>query len=231
MKHVFVIAAIAALTLWSSCVIRTEHKIDAHVTIDIRHKVEQEADDVLDFIEGESDSLPGLSETESGDSPARTWALIDLMCPVRTAYAAEMKSSSPVIKRIAERMKERHTELEKLRANGCVGENNRGYVEMRDPDVLKEEDDLKRGQQLVDDENDDRKALYKEVAGLNKDQNLTVAQVERIYAQKRLERGKPGYVFQLPPAGTDFTEFKKSAAGKKLGDKCVPDQWVTLPQN
>jgi len=213
MKHVFVIAAIAALTLWSSCVIRTEHKIDAHVTIDIRHKVEQEADDVLDFIEGESDSLPGLSE------------------PVRTAYAAEMKSSSPVIKRIAERMKERHTELEKLRANGCVGENNRGYVEMRDPDVLKEEDDLKRGQQLVDDENDDRKALYKEVAGLNKDQNLTVAQVERIYAQKRLERGKPGYVFQLPPAGTDFTEFKKSAAGKKLGDKCVPDQWVTLPQN
>ena len=57
---------------------------------------------------------------------------------------------------------------------------------------------------------------------------MTVAFVERTYARKRLERAKPGEIFQLPEDEEDFKAFKESETGKKLGDECKPGAWIKI---
>ena len=108
-------------------------------------------------------------------------------------------------------MKARFGDVEAAKKTGAVGENNRGFLEMIKPDAIADAEQRNNVQRVVAAENEDRKALYQEVARLNSDQNLTVGTVERIYAQKRLERAKSGEVFQLPPAGADFDAFAASA--------------------
>ena len=80
--------------------------------------------------------------------------------------------------------------------------------------------------QLVKDENEDRKALYKELARSKK---LEIGTVEKVGARDQLKRAKEGEWVQLPPAGEDFEKLKASTLGKALGDKCVPGDWVKVP--
>ena len=50
MKKIVTFGALLALGIALGCVIRTEHRIDAHITLDIRH-IDQ-AENVLDYVEG-----------------------------------------------------------------------------------------------------------------------------------------------------------------------------------
>ena len=84
-------------------------------------------------------------------------------------------------------------------------------------------------QRVIAAENKDRKALYLEIARINREQNLNVSTVEGIYAQEHLERAKAGEHFQLPVAGGDFEAFKRSPAGQRLASRCVPGAWVRIP--
>jgi len=231
---------LALLLAGLGCVIRTENTIDAHITLDIRH-IEDDAEEILKFICGETDTLEGINGTsdenaatqedsppdQSSNSP---WRVLDWLNPMPAAYAAELKSSSPLVNEIAVKLRERNDAVVALKRQGCLGENNRGYVALRECDALEDTDKRNEAQKQLAEENKDRKALYKEIARLNKDQpGLTVSTVESIYAAQRLKRAKPGEIFQLPPAGEYFDEFKASQAGKTLGAKCVPEAWVTIP--
>ena len=115
-----------------------------------------------------------------------------------------------------------------MKNKGIVGENNRGYLEVRDPDKKMTPDERNEAQRLVAAECKDRKALYQEDARIEKEKNVSVSLVERTYAMERLRRAKPGDVFQLPPAGQDFDAFTASEQGRKLGAECVPEAWVTI---
>lgn len=216
----------AALLALAGCVIRTEHKIDAHITLDIRH-VQEQAADVLNFIEGKTDTLPGFEE----EAKPTSWLQksLDFINPFEPAYAAEMKTDSARVKEIATELRKNNDDIAKLKKDGCLGETNRGYVDLKDCDALKDADAKNKAQTLVAEENKGRKALYNEIARLNKDDGVTVTKVEQIYAVERLKRGKAGEEFQLPAAGDLFDDIKKSDLGKKLGDKCKPDAWVKIP--
>ncbi|HEO70183.1 MAG TPA: DUF1318 domain-containing protein [Candidatus Hydrogenedentes bacterium] len=207
------------------CVITTKHTIDAHVTVDIR-RIEEQADDVLGYIEGEREALPGLGPISGQSHLQRLW---DCVAPIRPVYAAEITGSSALAKQIIDELRKRHPKLEPWRQKGVLGEDNRGYMSLRNEDRLKDPEEKNAVQRLMADENDDRKALYKELARVNKDAQVGVSDIEQIYAYGRLERAKPGEVFQLPPAGEYFDRFKNSASGKKLGDACVPGAWVEIP--
>lgn len=200
--------------------------LDLNIDITIRH-IEEQADEFLDYVEGKSDALPGLEE-ESSDGASLFQRGIDFVAPMRAVYAAEFKDSSPRVTQIAEKMRGRNKDIEALKGKGFAGENNRGFLESVNANALSSPEERNEAQRMVAAENEDRKALYKEIARLNKDQNLKVATLERVYAQKRLERAKPGQMFQLPPAGDDFNKFKASPAGKKLGSQCMPDAWVAI---
>lgn len=206
------------------CVVRTEHTINAHITLDIRH-IEEQADDLLDYIEGDTNTLP-----EPAPKPTSFLQnAIDFLQPVQVAYAAELKStSSATTQELAKSMRARNAEIDSWLAKGCFGENNRGYLELRECDALGDANARNAAQQLMADENKDRKALYAEIAKLNADQGVSVSTVESIFHTQRLKRGKAGESYQLPAAGEFFDAVKNVPQVKALGATAAPGAWVTL---
>jgi len=220
----------ALLTAWG-CVLETKHTIEAHITLDIRH-IEQQADDVLNYIEKKSDVLPGAEAPATAEKSKTSWwrHALECMNPFPAAYAEELNTLSPLAKDIAASLRARNDALDALKKSGCLGETNRGYIELREGEALKDAEKRNEAQKLLADENKDRKALYKEIARLNKDQaDVSISTVEKVYAMQRLRRAQTGEIFQLPAAGPDFDSFKASPTGQKLGAGCVPEAWVTIP--
>lgn len=220
-------AFLAAIVIVVGCV-NIPKTFEAHITIDIRHQIEQQAGSVLDFIEEESNDLKGDNTSARPDSTSWLQRAQGTLSPFGVVYAAELKSDSPKIREIALRLRERNKPILELKATMSTGENNRGYLEMREPDRIADADKRNEAQRLIAAENSDRKALHQEVAQLNKDQDVSVGAVERIYAMTRLTRAKAGELVQLPPKGEAFDEFAASDKGKKLGKERVPGAWVTI---
>lgn len=226
MKRICLALMMTTALVVAGCVLRTEHKIDAHITLDIRH-IQDQAAATLDYIEGKTDAVPGLEATPAPASLLRH--TLDFLSPMGVAYAQDLKSDSPLSKQILDSLRARHGKVDAMKKQGCFGENNRGYIELRDCDGLKEAAAKNDAQKLLAEENKDRKALYNEVARLNKDTGVSVSTVETVYALEHVQRASSGEVVQLPAAGEHFDTLKASAAGKKLGDKLQPGAWVTMP--
>lgn len=222
MKNVVRIMTIAVFGLAVGCVV-IPSTFDANITVTIRH-IEDQAGGILGYVAGEEDSLPG--EEEKTSFLRKAWNFVS---PIQTAYAAETKRTSPRVKQIANKMKERYPEVVAIKKFGAVGETNRGLLELVKADAFPDADKKNEVQRVIAAENGDRKALYKEITRLNDDQNMTVAQVEQVYAKERLGRAKSGELVQMPKAGGTFDAVKTSPLGRKLGGKCVPGAWVTIP--
>ncbi len=225
-------AMTAALVLVAmGCVIKTKHTIDATINVNIRH-IDDQADDLLDFIEADAEES---DEDKSAVTPA-PFSVWDAVAPIRTAYAAETKlktTATPKMKELAGKMRERNPKVAALKKKLCVGEDNRGYLALRDradeaKDYLKDPEKKNEAQKVLSAENEDRKALYNEIAAIN--EGVDLSDIEKVYARKRLERAKPGEIFQLPASGEAFDKLKKTELGKKLGDKCRPKGWITIPK-
>jgi uncharacterized protein YdbL (DUF1318 family) len=226
MKRISITGLAAILAIFGGCVVIPD-TFDANINVTIRH-IQEQADQLLDYVSGQSDTLPPIGEAPDPDQKSMLDRMLDAI-PVQTAYAAEIKESSPRVQQIANNMKTRFAEVEAAKKTGAVGENNRGLLEMVKPDAIADADQRNNVQRVIAADNEDRKALYQEIARLNSDQNLTVSTIERVYAQKRLERAKSGEVFQLPPAGEDFDAFAASPVGQKLGGAAKAGAWVTIP--
>jgi len=225
MKRVSRTAVAATIALLAGCVVIPD-TFDANINVTIRH-IQEQAEGILNYVEGKTEALPEIAPAPEQESSLFERAL-DALDPIQTAYAAEVKEDSARVKQIANSMRARNAELEAAKKTGAVGENNRGFVELVKADAITDADQKNTIQRTIAAENDDRKALYQEIARLNSDQNMTVSTVERVYAQKRLERGRSGELFQLPPAGADFDAYIASPAGKKLG-AATAGSWVTIP--
>lgn len=198
-------------------------KIEADIRVEIRH-IQEQADDLLDFIEGE--------EPEAMRAPTKWERFIDAIKPIRTAHAQALSSTSDEVKELAKKMRARVTDVNALKANKSVGEDNRGYLRLQDgAEAMKDADAKNAAQKIVAAENDDRKALYSAIAEENRKSNpsITLSIVEGIYADQRLERAHSGEIVQLPPSGDRFDKFKETALGKKLGDSAKPDAWLAVP--
>lgn len=228
MKRFSNIATAAAVLFIVGCVVIPD---TIHITIDIRY-VEQQADNFLDFVEGITDVPPGEDTIDSDGAATEdtSWLQrgLDYLNPVRVAYAAEFNESSPRVTQIANSMKKRNAQVIALKKQGSIGENNRGFLELRRPEVLSGDEEKNKVQGVVAAENADRKALYKELARLNQDQSLDITTLEKVYAKKRRERAKTGEHIQLPQAGPDLEALKKSALVSKLSGTIAPGAWVTL---
>ncbi|MCG6929729.1 MAG: YdbL family protein [Desulfofustis sp.] len=95
---------------------------------------------------------------------------------------------------IKDRMLERIPAINALKDKGVIGENNRGYLEYRSAD--------KPEQQLVNDENSDRKAVYQSIAQQQKVDSVLVGQRR---AKQIADIGQKGHWFQKP----DGTWYQK----------------------
>ncbi len=95
---------------------------------------------------------------------------------------------------IKERMKERLPVIAELKKQGVIGENNRGYLGFVGSQ--------KSHEQLVADENQDRKTIYAHIAS---QQNTQLEVVEKNRALQLAQRAAPGTYIQKP----DGTWVKK----------------------
>ena len=103
-------------------------------------------------------------------------AIIGVLRP-STAHAADKNE-------LKQRSEKRYPELQKLKAEGIIGETSDGMVE-----VVEGKDASAEARKLVDEENGDRRELY---AILAKEGNTTAEQVARHAALRNFERARPG---------------------------------------
>ena len=109
---------------------------------------------------------------------------------IQSAWAAEqytIKEMTPEVMSALENRRNRYEELEKLKQQGKVGENNRGYTE-----AFSDEGNVKS---LVEAENRDRKIIYQTIADQN---NLkgALATIEKVFAQTQRDNAEPGSKIQ-----------------------------------
>lgn len=225
MKRSLVFASLMILIVVGCIVIPSEHTINARIVVDI-NIVEKQINQINDYIDGKTNALPDIAPAPQGKPEGRLHKALEWISPVRAAYAQEQQGTSEEFRQAADRRRARKPDLDALRKSGSAGENNRGYVELRAADKVPSADEKNRAQRVIADENEDRKAMYKELAKVNK---KSVTTIEQLSAADLLDRGQSGECFQLPAAGEQFDAFKTSEAGKKLGAACVPEAWITLP--
>lgn len=114
------------------------------------------------------------------------------------AYAAEnvdINVSTPAIRALKDSLKNRFQTLRPWLDKGTVGHNNRGYLEVREANglSLKEKAELNT---LVTAQNKDRKALYGEILSANKLEQNKIGEIEKIFADSRREKSRPGWWVQ-----------------------------------
>ena len=85
------------------------------------------------------------------------------------------------------RMKNRLPDIVKLKSQGLVGENLKGY--------LAHVTVKKTGQNIIDAENKDRKTVYSLIA---KQQGVSLGRVETLRAAKIVKKANPGEFLQKP---------------------------------
>ncbi len=227
MGKIFVAGAIVGLAVSLGCVINKERPGIPPNIPDIRHIADQ-AGQVLDYIEGKTDSLPGVWEDLKPVS--RVNRLLNAVDPIQPVWA-DMGGApiSPLMVETASRMRARNGEVGTLKHSGCLGESSRGLVELRECEMTRDVEAMNTSQKTVSEENKDRSSLYNEVARMNKNvPEVNVAKIQAIYVMERLRRGRPGEAFQLP-SGPDFDAINASGLGRKLGNQCKPGAWILIP--
>ncbi|HOC67655.1 MAG: hypothetical protein BWX80_01260 [Candidatus Hydrogenedentes bacterium ADurb.Bin101] len=227
MRKTVGMGVIAACIVSLGCVINKEHQTIPPLAQDLRH-IAKQARQVLDYVEGKTDTLPGMAEAPQPVS--RLNHFLNTIAPVQCAWAETRDAvfSPPMIEAVV-RMRERNETVSALKRAGCLGESSRGLVELRECDTTRDAEEMNASQKTVAEENKDRTLLYNEIARLNKDlPEVNVAKIQSIYAMERLRRSHPGEAFQLP-SGTDFDTIKATSLGRKLGGECISGAWVTIP--
>jgi uncharacterized protein YdbL (DUF1318 family) len=144
-------------------------------------EVDQTAREIIEDIRG-----PAILEEEEdkgdigqGDASPGAWRLVGV------AYAAEEETavSNPAIDSLKAKLKERSRTLGLYFDAGAIGEGNDGFVAIRDPSAVPMKDRAKLNG-IVNEENADRKALYKEVAKALEVKDEDLPQVEKSFANQ-----------------------------------------------
>jgi len=110
-----------------------------------------------------------------------------MMCAASIAFAQaayDLKEMTPVVKSALEDRKTRFGDLKSLKAEGKVGENNRGYVQ-----ALEGGADVKA---LVAAENKDRKVVYEAIVDQNGLDASALATVETVFARVQRDKADHG---------------------------------------
>lgn len=92
--------------------------------------------------------------------------LLDFLINPAHAQQPDINISTPAINKLQKSMSQRHEKLKPFYNSGAVGMDQRGFITIRDESAipLKDRNTVKK---LVADENQDREALYREIARAN----------------------------------------------------------------
>lgn len=176
--------------------------VTACVTVNIYFPaaaVQQAADEIVEETWGEQPKSPAPSgQTElKGDSFERYAALglaFSLVSDAHAAQEADINISNPAIRSIKERMRQRADQLKPFLNSKNVGIDKNGYLQVLNTEGinLRERSQVN---QLVAAENQDRSALYAEIAKAN---NLEAAKgrIQQIFADTWRDKAQRGWQIQ-----------------------------------
>jgi uncharacterized protein YdbL (DUF1318 family) len=107
---------------------------------------------------------------------------------------ANLEINTPGIASIQSSMQRRHSELAPLYASGAVGLTRDGNVALRDPAVVPLAQRA-AANSLIAAENQDRAALYREIARANNHPEWE-GEIRSTFGQRWIERAQAGWYFQ-----------------------------------
>ena len=158
--------------------------------------VEKAADRIIEDIWGTPDptsgalSIPGVSGAVIIVQQSHWLNIL-----IRTAQAqADINVSTPNIDKLKQAMSARFAQLQAAYDNGAVGLTNDGLIALRDPGAL----DLKQRnqvQKLVKQENNDRTALYREIAKANGHPEWE-KDIRATFAKQWIKNARAGWWYQ-----------------------------------
>ena len=150
--------------------------------------------------------------------------------PPECCLSAEGEDGPSELARSVEELRGLNPGIEVLKRIGCLGESKRGRLTLQEHESFSQPEAKNQAQKTLSAVNKLRKSLYKEIARRYRDRRLTISQVEDVYALEGLLRASPGAIVQIPGEGPGFDAFLASPAGKRLGQACVPEAWVSIPE-
>ncbi len=109
--------------------------------------------------------------------------------------AADIEVNTPGVRAIKQSMQARHSQLAGLYDSGAVGLTGDGLIALRDASQVP----LSMRQNvrdLVEDENQDRNALYNEIAQANGHPEW-LTEIRNTFAQRWIQRAQPGWWVQI----------------------------------
>jgi uncharacterized protein YdbL (DUF1318 family) len=122
-------------------------------------------------------------------------ALIALLTVAGQAFAqANLEINTPAITALQSSMQQRHAQLVGYYASGAIGLTRDGNIALRDANAVP----LPQRQQvnaLIAAENQDRAALYREIARANGRPEWE-NDIRATFAQRWIERAQPGWYYQ-----------------------------------
>lgn len=200
-----------AILVLGACVTINVYFPEAEIE-NLSEKIEEAVARQAEQQSAEPGAEPGSGEAGSDDSGAESGGgeqsrrpprpgLLDGLFGVSVAYAAEIEDpgvSNPAIRKIIDSRARRVDALGRFKDAGAIGEGNDGLLHPRDLSAIDDLRERARAQKLIREENEDRRALYREIA---KAKNVDPSQVPRVaatYAETLRERAKPGHWIQLP---------------------------------
>jgi uncharacterized protein YdbL (DUF1318 family) len=158
---------------------------------------EKAADRIIQEVYGtEGQPAPQAPATPPAPAGGEGAALrvIDFLFPAAWAQQADIDVSTPGIERLKEQMKQRHRGLEPFYAGGAVGMAANGLITLRDPKLVSIKD-RNTVNQLVAGENQDRNALYAEIAKANGHPEWE-REIRETFARRWVANAPAGWFFQ-----------------------------------
>lgn len=176
------------------------------VTINIyfpEAEAQQAADRIIDEVRGlTGDGEPEASVVGPGAFRVRLMAAagsaLDVLVPAAHAQA-NFDASSAASRAIEQSLKARFPGIKPHLDAGAVGLTAAGVLEIRDRNAIALKD-RNAVRQLVNDQNADWEALYKEIARIN-GQPEWIGQIRNVFAQRWVAKASPGWYYR-DAAGT-----------------------------
>jgi len=156
--------------------------------------IQKAADKIVDDITNTK------KEQKPESKPDITGMFLDKLMKInpgpKEVYAqTDINITTPAIRNIKQSMREIFPQLRPFFVRGSVGENNNGFVEIRDTSDLnlKEKADVTR---FVDQLNKSRRELYLEIVKANKLDDNSVIQVQKIFANSWRNKSRTNWWIQ-----------------------------------
>jgi uncharacterized protein len=171
----------------------------ACVTINVyfpAEAAEKAADRIIRDVYGEEPAK--TTEPHSGnETPTVTrpggYALLDWFIPVAHAEA-DLSVNTPAIRQLQADMEKRHKELAPYYTSGAVGMTRNGEIDVRDQKLVPLQD-RNQVKKLVARENQDRSALYAEIARANGHPEWE-ADIRQTFARRWVSNAPGGWWYQ-----------------------------------